>query len=154
MKILRFIIMFTTARYSTRPWDRRIQFTSTYSTVISILTLPFRLYVRLPSSLFHLGFRHLCHSCHTVISSHLPWYGHLYNVWRRARIWKFLNTQFPPSSCYDFPLSSKCPWTPFIQTRRVCALPFHNHTKQTLEVSITQTNEEIGDSLHIHGRIN
>lgn len=154
MKFLRFIIMFTTAHYSTRPWARWIQFTSTYSTVISILTLPFRLYVRLLSSLFHSGFRHLCHLCYTVSSSHPPWCGHLYNVWRTVRIMKFLNVHFPPSSCYDLPLSSKRPWTSCIQTRSVCVLPFHAHTKQTLEVSITRTNEEIGDSLHIHGRIN
>jgi len=62
--------------------------------------------------------------------------------------------QFPPSTCYDLPLSSERPWTHCIQTRSICVLPFHVQTKQTLEVNITRTDEEIGDSLHIHGRIN
>lgn len=147
VKILRFFNMCTTARYSTQPWAIWIQFTSIYSILIPILTLPFRLYVSLPSSLCHLVFRHLCHSCYTVNPSHPPWYGHPYNVWRTVRIMKFPNTQFPPSSCYNVPLSSKPPWALCNQT--VCVLPFHGHTKQTLDVNIIRANEEKGESAYI-----
>jgi hypothetical protein len=127
IKILRFIIVFTTARYSTLPWTRRIRFTSVCTIVIPILTLSFRLYVFLPSILLQSGSRHLCHSCCTVNPSHPPWNRHPYNFWRKVRITKFLNTQSPPSSCYDFPLSSKRTCTPCNQTRSVCVLPLHTH---------------------------
>jgi hypothetical protein len=56
---------------------------------------------------------HLSHPFYMSHPPHVPRFGHLNHIWKRANVITFLATRFSPSSCWFLSLGSKySPWHP------------------------------------------